>query len=104
MSKLSMIYDFLIECGVNAEFRYDRIESYINIGNKNRVRERIQFWIPDNSSGVDMYVGIDMGFWYKESLKSPYLNSRWRYSFKESQVRFPDMESMKAFVKKVTSI
>lgn len=104
MSKLSRIYDFLIECRVNAELYDDRIDSYVNIGNKNRKRERIQFWIPDNSFGVEMYVGADMGFWYTESLKSPFVNSRWRYREIESQVRFPDMESMKIFVKKVSSI
>ncbi len=104
MSKLSQIYDFLTECGVNAEFFDDRIDSYVNIGNKKRKRERIQFWIPDNSSGIDMYVGVDMGLWYTESIKSPYHNSRWRYSEKECQVRFPDMESMKFFVKKVSSL
>ena len=104
MSKLSQIYDFLRECGVNVEFYDDRIDSYVNIGNKNRKRERIQFWIPDNSFGVEMYVGADMGLWYTESLKSPYVNSRWRYKDKESQVRFPDMESMKSFVKRVSSL
>ena len=45
MSKLSQIYDFLLECGVNVEFYDDRIDSYVNIGNKNRKRERIQFWM-----------------------------------------------------------
>lgn len=48
MSKLSQIYDFLIECRVNAELYDDRIDSYVNIGNKNRKRERIQFWMKEN--------------------------------------------------------
>ena len=51
-----------------------------------------------------MYVGADMGIWYAESLKSPYVNSRWRYKDKECQVRFPDMESMKSFVNRVSSL
>ena len=76
MSKLSMIYDFLNKCGVNAELFDDRINSYVNVGNVKRKRERVQFWIPENYFGIEMYVGKDMGIWYKESLKSPYLNSR----------------------------
>ena len=103
MSKLTIIYDYLSECGICAEIRSDRIESYINIGNVNRVKERVQFWIPDHSAGVDVYIGTDMGIWYSESQKSPYLNSNWRYSFKENQLRFPTMDSMKEFVNNVLS-
>jgi hypothetical protein len=77
------------------------MKKILAIGNVKCVRERVQFWIPDNSSGVDVYVGTDMGIWYSESQKSPYLNPHWRYSFKENQIRFPSMDAMKEYVKKV---
>lgn len=104
MSKLSMIYDFLNKCGIDAEIRTDRKENYVNVGNVKRVRERMQFWIPDDSVGVDMYVGVEMGVWYKESLKSPYLNSNWSFTDKENKISFPDMVSMKEFIEKVSKL
>ena len=105
MSKLSKIYDFLIECGVDAEIRSDRISSYVNVGNVKSVRNRMQFWIPKNRPDeVHMYVGTEMGKWYSESKKSVYWNPNYRYTFKENEVRFPDMKTMMSFVKRVSEM
>ena len=105
MSMLSEICVFLIECGIeDAEIRSDRIESYVNVGNVKRVRERMQFWIPNSGFGVDMYVGIEMGKWYFESSKSQFLVDNGKYKDKENKVAFPTTDSMKSFVKKVASM
>ena len=49
-----------------------------------------------------MYVGIKMARWYYESNKSPYLNSDWGVKDKENQVRFPDLNTAKDFIKRVS--
>ena len=104
MSKLSEIYDYLTKCGIDAEIRSDRLESYVNVGNVKRVKERMQFWIPDNGCGVDMYVGTEMGKWYSESNKSPYLVNNGRYNEKENKVAFPTLDLMKDFVSQVSKM
>lgn len=102
MNKLTAIYDFLIECGIDdAEIYSDRIESYINVGNVKRRKERMQFWLPDDPDGVYVYIGTKMGKWYSASQKSPYLNSRWRYYDIENQIRFPTLDTMKDFIRSV---
>ncbi len=103
MRKIELIYLYLSNCGIDVEIRYDRTEPYINIGNVTRIKERVQFWIANNGDGINMYVGTDMSIWYLQSQKSPYLNSNWRFRYKENEVRFPDMDSMKSFVNTVVS-
>ena len=102
LSKLRAIYDYLSECGIDAEIRSDRHESYVNVGNVKRVKERMQFWIPDNGCGVDMYVGTEMGKWYSESSRLPYLVDNGRYKEKENKVAFPTFDQMKDFVSRIS--
>ena len=103
MNKLDIIYDLLTEYGIDAEIRSDRVAPYINVGNVNLKKERMQFWIPKKSAEVEVYIGTDMGLWYLASQQSPYLNSHWYYISLENQLRFPTINSMKEFVKKVSS-
>lgn len=104
LSKLRAIYDYLSECGIDAEIRSDRLESYVNVGNVKRLKERMQFWIPDNGCGVDMYVGTKMGKWYSESSKLPYLVDNGRYKEKENKIAFPTLDIMKEFVGRVSKM
>ena len=105
MSRLNDICNFLIECGLeNVEIRSDRKDPYVNFGNVKRVNERMQFWIPRNGRGIEMYVGTKMGKWYIESSKSPYLVYNGRYSEIENKVVFPSFDLMKDFVSRVSKL
>ena len=101
MSKLNEICDFLNECGFEPEIRNDRIASYVNIGDVKSVRNRMQFWISKKTGEIEMYVGTEMGILYTESKKLMYLDSDYRYSFKENKVVFPTMDAMKDFINSV---
>ena len=103
MNKLIVIHTFLTECGIDAEIRHDRKQPYINVGNVNLKKERMQFWVQEKSAEVKVYVGTDMGIWYSASRKSPYLNLNWYYISLENQLVFPSIYSMKEFVKNVAA-
>ena len=53
-------------------------------------------------TGIQMYVGINMGRWYTESNKSPYRNSNWGAIEKENQLLFPNLNTAKEFITKVS--
>ncbi len=100
--RLSIIKDYLDQCGINAEIRSDRKDMYINVGDVKHVKNRMQFWTPKYGDGVDMYVGTEMGNWYNRSCKSIYVNTTYRYSFKENMVSFPNVNMAKQFISEVT--
>ena len=104
MDKLNKTCEFLNECGIAAEYRTERVEPYVNVGNVKRIKERMQFWIPNNTDEVYMFVGKDMGKWYEQSSKSVYLNSKYRYSDKENRVEFPNMDLAFKFIKEVSEL
>lgn len=104
MDKLKKICDYLNECGVKAEYRTERVEPYVNVGNVKHIRERMQFWIPNNTDEVHVFVGKDMGKWFAQSSKSVYLNPRYRYSDKENKVEFPNMDLTFKFIKEVSEL
>ena len=57
MDLLDNIQKFLIDCGIDAEIRNDRKERnqpYIHIGQINRVKNRMQFWITKNTKQNEM--------------------------------------------------
>ncbi len=101
--RLELIKEHLEKCGIEAEIRMDRKEPYVNVGEVKHVKERMQFWAPGYGDSVDMYVGTDMGKWYIQSGKSIYLDSSYRYSYKENKVSFPNINMAKAFISEVTS-
>ena len=106
MNELEVICAYMNKCGFNAEIRHDRYRQgevcpYVNYGDSRHPRDRVQFWM-EAKSGIQMYVGIKMARWYYESNKSPYLNSDWGVKDKENQVRFPDLNAAKDFIKRVS--
>ena len=104
MNRLEEIRNYLEECGVEAEIRNDRKDPYVNVGYVKRKVNRMQFWIPDHTDEVHMFVGKEMGKWFAESSKSVYLKYGYRHSDQENKVEFPNMTLAKQFIKDVASL
>lgn len=99
--RLMDIKECLEKCGIEAELRTERVEPYVNCGNVKRIRNRMQFWAPGNGSEIHAFVGKEMGIWYEEAGRLPYLDSNYRYSDKENKVSFPNVDEAMKFIQKV---
>ncbi len=103
---LSQIKNHLEECGVETEYRSERVKPYLNIGDVKHVKNRVQFWRADHGDGIDMVAGIEMGKWYTESEKSVYLDTLYsakpKIKGKENLVAFPNINVAMDFISSVT--
>ena len=104
-SRLITIKKFLDENKIENEIRTERAPGpYINVGNVKQVKKRMQFWAPKGWDTINVYVGKEMGKWYSESCKSLYLDSQYRYSFKENKLSFPNVDMAVEFVKNTNAL
>lgn len=100
MNNLELLQNCLKEHGVESEILKDRKEApYLNVGDVKHVVNRMQFWIPKNNANeVHVFIGKEMGQWYAASSESKFLNSTYRYSFKENKLEFPNVELAVSFI------
>lgn len=102
MEDLKDILACLTKCGLDAELKTERVEPYVNVGDVKHVRNRMQFWSPPKSNEIHMFVGKEMGNWYRESGESVYLDKHYRYSDKENKVVFPNVKYALQFIKEMS--
>lgn len=103
MGSLQEICDFLTSQGVSAEVMHNRKEPYVNVGDVKHVVSRMQFWPQERSGEIHVYIGKEMGKWFEQSSKLPYLNSRYRHSDIENKIEFPNYDEMCRFVKETVA-
>ena len=100
MNNLELLQKCLKNHGVESEILKDRKEApYLNVGDVKHVVNRMQFWIPKNRENeIHVFIGKEMGKWYAVSSESNYINSAYRYSFKENKLEFPNVELAIKFI------
>ena len=99
MNNLDFIINEFIQNGIDATYQTERPDPYVNVGDVKHVRDRMQFWIPKNPDEIHMFVGKDMGKWNSESLKSPYVDEKYKHSDKECKVTFPGINQAVEFIR-----
>ena len=99
---LKEILEYLNTCGIEAEYKTERVEPSVNVGDVKHVKNRMQFWVPKNSKEIHLFVGKEMGKLFVESGKSVYLNPNYRYSDKENKVEFHNIDVAIEFRKRVS--
>ena len=97
-ARYKKIMDYLKEHGIESEYRTERKEPYINIGDVRHIKNRMQFWVLENSEEVDLYVGKEMGNWYRVSSESAYCQQNYRYNDKENKLCFPNVSTALSFI------
>ena len=53
---LKEILEYLNTCGIEAEYKTERVEPYVNVGDVKHVKNRMQFWVPKNSKEIHLFV------------------------------------------------
>ena len=74
---------------------------YINIGDIKHTATRAQFWINERRCTIYMWVGMELGRWYTESMNSEYKQENNRGTNKENLLEFPGLFMAFDFIKSV---
>jgi hypothetical protein len=94
-SRFEAILDCLEQHGVTGEYLKRKNKVFVNVGDVNKRKYRMQFWISDT---IDVFIGKEMKNWYENSFKSPYLKQPYRVSDIENFVKFPNVERVLDFI------
>jgi hypothetical protein len=91
--------------GVQAELRTERKAGlYVNVGDVKHVKNRMQFWQHKNTDQIHLYVGKEMGKWFLEAGKSPYLDTESKTSDVEHKLIFPNVTVATGFINEVSNM
>jgi hypothetical protein len=94
-SRFEAILECLEQYGVMGEYVKRKSKVFVNVGDIGKRKYRMQFWIDGT---IDLYIGKEMGNWYSQSFKSPYIKKPYRVSDIENCIKFPNIERVLEFI------